>query len=98
MERLTQWIDKEKAIPRVDLRNCGYEKCATQLARYEDTDLTPEQITRMKERDTAKVPDITGENYTIGCEIGTCPKCDAILMSYMGFCYECGQRLDWEEL
>lgn len=97
MERLTQWIDK-KAIPRVDLRNCGYEKCATQLARYEDTDLTPEQITSLKKRDTVEMAIITGDNHAIGCKVGTCPKCDAILMSYMGFCYECGQRLDWEEL
>lgn len=44
MERLTQWIDEERAIQRVDLRNCGHEKCTTQLARYEDTGLTPEQI------------------------------------------------------
>lgn len=44
MERLTQWIDEERAIPRVDLRNCGHEKCTTQLAKYEDTGLTPEEI------------------------------------------------------
>lgn len=50
MERLTQWIDEERAIPRVDLRNCGHEKCTTQLARYEDTGLTPDQIEGLKER------------------------------------------------
>lgn len=47
MERLTEWInDGEKifAIPRTDLRNCGHERCATQLARYEDTGLAPEEI------------------------------------------------------
>lgn len=44
MERLTQWIDENRAIPRVDLRRCGHERCTTQLARYEDTGLTPEQI------------------------------------------------------
>ncbi len=50
MERLTQWIDEERAITRVDLRNCGHEKCTTQLARYEDTGLTPDQIEGLKER------------------------------------------------
>ena len=44
MERLTQWIDENRAIPRVDMRRCGHERCTTQLARYEDTGLTPEQI------------------------------------------------------
>ena len=44
MERLTQWIDENRAIPRVDLRRCGHERCTTQLARYEDIGLTPEQI------------------------------------------------------
>ena len=50
MERLTQWIDEERAITRVGLRNCGHEKCTTQLARYEDTGLTPDQIEGLKER------------------------------------------------
>ena len=68
------------------------------LKKYEDTCLTPEQITSLKKRDTVEMAIITGDNHAIGCKVGTCPKCDAILMSYMGFCYECGQRLDWEEL
>lgn len=68
------------------------------LKKYEDTDLTPEQITSLKKRDTVEMTIITGDNHAIGCKVGTCPKCDAILMSYMRFCYECGQRLDWEEL
>lgn len=57
MERLTQWIDENTAIPRVDLRRCGHERCTTQLARYEDTGLTPGQIRELKERDTAKAPE-----------------------------------------
>lgn len=44
MERLTEWIDEENAIPRMDLRNNGHEKCCRRLAAYEDTDLTPDQI------------------------------------------------------
>lgn len=45
MERLTEWIPGEhKAIPRMDLRSNGYEKCATKLAEYEDLGLTLEEI------------------------------------------------------
>ena len=45
MERLTEWIPEEhKAIPRIDLRSNGYEKCATRLAEYEDLGLTLEEI------------------------------------------------------
>ena len=42
MKRLTQWIEEDRAIPRVDIRRGGYEKCAMQLARYEDTGLEPD--------------------------------------------------------
>lgn len=39
MERLTQWVDdgdSKKAIPRVDIRNNGHNKCCNKLADYED--------------------------------------------------------------
>lgn len=39
MERLTQWVDdgdSKKAIPRVDIRNNGHNKCCNKLAEYED--------------------------------------------------------------
>ena len=51
MERLTQWVDdgeKRFAIPRVDIRNIGHEKCCTRLAEYEDTGMTPEQVIEMQ--------------------------------------------------
>ena len=57
MERLTQWIDENRAIPRVDLRRCGHERCTTQLARYEDTGLAPEQIEELLSRENT--PEIT---------------------------------------
>lgn len=98
MERLTQWIDENTAIPRVDLRRCGHERCTTQLARYEDTCLTPEKIVELKERDTAKVPIDADEDYGFF----TCPSCgEAIYASddfeSHKFCLNCGQRLKWEE-
>lgn len=96
MSRLTEWMQEEhRAIPRIDLRSNGYEKCATRLAEYEDTGLTTEQVQKLKERDTAKKPIIIGVNGAIGCRVGKCPKCGGILRSYMRFCDECGQRLDF---
>ena len=93
--RLTQWIDKEKAIPRVDLRHCGHERCTTQLARYEDTDLTPGQIMKLKERDTAKMCKQSIFDYdSITCICGADMDKDVEFM----FCPWCGQRLKkWEK-
>lgn len=79
----------------------GYKdirKCMRALAEYEDTGLTPERIKELKEKGAVEEVNITGDNHAIGCKVGTCPKCNAILSSYMRFCYECGQRLWWEEL
>lgn len=110
MERLTQWVDGNKAIPRVDLRKCGYEKCATQLARYEDTGLAPEQIreidylyaekcrevAELQQRDTPVKVKPIGINHSIGSRVGVCPKCDAIVHDYADrFCRECGRKLEW---
>ena len=95
MVRLTQWIDKEKAIPRVDLRHCGHERCTTQLARYEDTDLTPGQIMKLKERDMAKMCKQSIFDYdSITCICGADMDKDVEFM----FCPWCGQRLKkWEK-
>ena len=91
MERLTQWIDEEKAIPRVDLRKCGHERCTTQLARYEDTGLTPNEINALRERDTAKAPE-EFDGYWFKC-----PSCGNYAGGLRGnFCHVCGQRLKWE--
>lgn len=102
MERLTEWIPGEhKAIPRIDLRSNGYEKCATRLAEYEDTGLTPEQVQQLKERDTAKKPIKTkglknfhGNIYKV---VGECSNCGCGVNSFMMFCDYCGQGLKWEE-
>ena len=53
------------------------------------------QVQELKERDTAKKPIIIRVNGAIGCRVGECPKCGGILRSYMRFCDECGQRLDF---
>lgn len=91
MERLTQWIDEGKAIPRVDLRRCGHERCTTQLAKYEDTGLTPDEINTLRERDTAKAPEEFDGHWF------KCPSCGNYAGGLRGnFCHVCGQRLKWE--
>lgn len=35
-ERLTEWLDSGQAIPRMDLRKNGHQKCTNKLAEYED--------------------------------------------------------------
>lgn len=69
-----------------------------ELKPYEDTDLTPEQIRELKERDTAKVPIDADEDYGFF----TCPSCgEAIYASddfeSHKFCLNCGQRIKWGE-
>lgn len=93
MERLTQWIDENRAIPRVDLRRCGHERCTTQLARYEDTGLAPEEIMELKERDAAKAPAEADEDFGYF----KCPSCGTNIIADdfndHKFCLNCGQRL-----
>lgn len=88
MERLTQWIDENRAIPRVDLRRCGHERCMTQLARYEDTGLTPEEIIQMKEKNTEKAPIHAPTGYGKICSV-----CLNMVQPWQKYCGECGQRL-----
>ena len=68
-----------------------------ELKAYEDIGLTPEQIRKLKERDTAKAAIITGYNRAVGYKVGECPICGAMVRDIMNFCDECGQRLKWEE-
>lgn len=79
---------------------CEFDEsvCVT-LGKYEDTDLTPEQIMELKERDTAKTPikdSDSGVRYT---DDYICPNCGKHFTGtgIAAFCYHCGQRLKWEE-
>lgn len=71
------------------------------LKKYEDTDLTPEQIRKLKERDTGMLlEDIKGNKKDNGyLRFGTCPSCGRRVSNVEGgnFCQNCGQRLKWEE-
>ena len=94
MERLTQWIDENTAIPRVDLRRCGHERCTTQLARYEDTGLNPEQSMELKARDTGYFAKTSiFDHESVVCKCGN----DIEKDSGFKFCPYCGQRIKWED-
>lgn len=72
-----------------------------ELKPYEDTDLTPEQIRELKERDTAKAPEEIQDAFGDGRLI--CPHCRNSVINYFNrsrppkFCMICGQRLRWED-
>ena len=64
----------------------------------EDTDLTPEQILDLKERDTAKPPIDIEDNYGFF----VCPSCGNSIYASDDFeshkfCLNCGQRIQWRE-
>ena len=71
-----------------------------ELKPYEDTDLTPEQIMELKERDTAKEPTKVSDSEVRYTDDYICPNCGKhfIGTGIAEFCYHCGQRLKWEEL
>lgn len=55
------------------------------------TGLTPEQIMKLKERDTAKAPKVFDGHWY------KCPTCGMYAGGLKGdFCHRCGQRLKWE--
>ena len=115
MERLTKRIDETHACYAICEKECPdgiYEdnpacKCTAshmalkRLLEYEDTDLTPEQIQELKERDTAKAPEEIQDAFGDGRLI--CPNCRNSVINYFNrsrppqFCMICGQRLKFGE-
>lgn len=102
MERLTQRIKNgDFAMNIIDNQNDvmdNYIMACDRLADYEDTGLTPEQITSLKERDTAKPPIDIEDNYGFF----VCPSCGNSIYASDDFeshkfCLNCGQRILWKE-
>lgn len=60
------------------------------LFDYEETDLTPEQIRELKERDKPR-------KIEINAGIPTCPVCGHRVVRRYDFCPDCGQRLEHKE-
>lgn len=51
MRRLTKWIGNgtaRYAVPLTNIKTIGYDQCCAQLAKYEDTGVTPEQVIEMQ--------------------------------------------------
>lgn len=68
------------------------------LRIYKEQGLTPDQITELKERDTAKPPIDIEDNYGFF----VCPSCGNSIYASDDFeshkfCLNCGQRIRWEE-
>ena len=105
MERLTvpdEKIDGGLRRAIIDAREVRKEAMTIYwaLKKYEDTELTPEQIMELKERDTAKVPTKVSDSGVRYTDDYICPNCGKhfIGTGIAEFCYHCGQRLKWEEL
>lgn len=64
------------------------------LKKYEDTDLTPEQIMELKHRDTEE--EIT-ETQSYGVYFYECPICNEPIHEKDNYCCKCGQRLKRKE-
>lgn len=82
--------------------NCRWQEKANMLLKeYEDTDLTPEQIKELKERNTAKVPDYEGDGCdkdgNIIYDTWICPNCgEKYEVDYDDYehCPKCGQAIE----
>ena len=105
MERLTvpdKKIDGGLRRAIIDAREVRKEAMTIYwaLKKYEDTELTPEQIMELKERDTAKEPTKDSDSGVRYTDDYICPNCGKhfIGTGIAEFCYHCGQRLKWEEL
>lgn len=70
-----------------DCKNCVIQECFTYLGEYEDTDLTPEQIIKLKERDKPR-------KIELNAGVPICPVCGRRVVKCYNFCPDCGQRLE----
>lgn len=64
------------------------------LKKYEDTGLTPEKVTALNERDTAKAMEVEAGKII---KFHRCPVCKEYVHETDCFCFSCGQRLKWED-
>ena len=102
MERLTHKARYEAGYKL----NKGVKEwqAADRLGAYENTGLIPPEIMELKERDTAKAPEIHENKRS---SVYTCPSCNLVLINkdekgwfcgkHYKFCPDCGQRIKWED-
>ena len=106
MDRITKRIDDTHACYAICEKECpdgiyadnpacmcaASKMAMKRLLEYEDTGLTPPEIMELKERDTAKAPEVFDGHWY------KCPRCGMYAGGIKGgFCHRCGQRLKWEE-
>lgn len=93
MERLTERDDKGNLLFNGKQVYAGdFYEAASCLEEYEDTGLDPEQMQELKDRDTAKAPEVFDGHWY------KCPTCGMYAGGVKGnFCHRCGQRLKWED-
>ena len=102
MERLTREetiVVRGKEMAACNYENddcndsCMYGRCRWQekanmlLKEYEDTELTPEQIIELKERDKPR-------KIELNAGAPTCPVCGRRVVRCYDFCPDCGQRME----
>lgn len=66
MDRLTERTGEGIAIPRMELRHNGYQRCMNLLAQYEEIGLTPEQLLQVDEMYADRCREIAGLERKIG--------------------------------
>lgn len=74
------------------------------LMEYEDTEIDPEQVQELADRNTPKKPDYEGDGFDDDGELiydtWICPCCETRYeVDYDDYicCPKCGQRIDWED-
>ena len=94
MERLTV-KGPSGLISLKDKSENGANQAIKCLSEYEDTGLTPEQIMKLKERDTAKEIQKVEEQPYFRKHFHSyiCPVCHKKVESGWSFCGHCGQKL-----
>ena len=104
MERLTH--ERVSGIKTGYWSSSKKQDLVDRLSEYEDTGLTPDEINALRERDTAKEPEVHTNSDEIrvgslvigkGVKAYSCPKCGNMLRGSDNFCPECGQRLKRED-
>lgn len=70
MERLTEYTGEGQAIPRMELKNNGHQKCMERLAEYEELGLEPDEIRQYVElAERMNVCDLVRENARLSGKI-----------------------------
>lgn len=95
MERLTQWVDdgdSKKAIPRVDIRNNGHNKCCNKLAEYEELEEQGLLVRLPCKVGTEVFCFFPGDSHYTKCQIKKIEICPSIFGNICYFAEPVGKR------